>query len=146
MAPKGVRVPALFVDAAGDWWVDGERIVHARTLSVLSANVRLQAEGVWVTSIGHETAPFTFADTALFVREADLANGALRVRLSNQSVETLIAAQLRLGADDGLYVRVLDGRAWARFSRAAYQALLPHWQPAGDGLVLMLRGGPSRLG
>ena len=145
MAPPGVQVPTLFVDAAGDWFVDGERIAHARTLSVLSANVRLLPDGSWVTSIGRETAPFTFADVALFVREADLVAGVLTVRLSNETVESQIAAEFRRGADDGLYVRVLSGRAWARFCRAAYQALLPHWQADGEALVLPLRDGPARL-
>ena len=144
MAPPGVRVPKLFFDAQGAWFVDGEPIAHARTLSVLSHNARLE-QGVWVTSIGRETAPFTFADTPLLVREAELTNGALVLRLSNESVETLIAAEFQRGADDGLSVRILSGRAWARFTRAAYQALLPHGQPDGDALVLPLRDGPARL-
>lgn len=145
MAPPGIRVPQLFMDAAGDWFVDGERIEHARTLSVLSANARLGPDGVWVTSIGRETAPFTFADTPLLVREADLSGAVLTLRLSNDAVEIQREAEFRRGVDDGLYARVVSGRAWARFTRAAYQALLPHWQPDGEGLVLQLCDGPARL-
>jgi hypothetical protein len=147
-APEGVRVPELFFDAAGAWFVDGERIAHARTLSVLSANARLDDDGTWVTSIGRETAPFTFADVPLFVCEADVDSGILQLRLSNGAPELQTVAEFRRGTgsyDNALYVRILAGRAWARFTRAAYQAILPHWQADGDALVLALRDGPARF-
>jgi hypothetical protein len=147
-APAGVVVPDLFMNQDGEWFVNGGRIEHARSAQVLTENVRLADDGIWVTSIGREEAPMRFADTPYFVRSADFADSVLSLRLSDMSNETQRSAEFRRGEDNFLYVRVKHDKPieiWARFTRAAYQALLPHWQAAGEGLHLPLADGAAWL-
>jgi hypothetical protein len=147
-APAGVVVPDLFMNENGEWFVNGERIEHARSVQVLSENVRLADDGIWVTSIGREEAPMRFADTPYLVRSADFSNAVLSLCLSDTSSETQTSAQFRRAEDNSLYVRVKYDKPiaiWARFTRAAYQALLPHWEEAGDGLRLPLADAPAWL-
>ncbi len=147
-APAGVVVPDLFMNRDGHWFVNGERVEHARSVQVLTENVRLADDGLWVTSIGHEEAPMRFADTPYLVRSADFSNGVLALGLSDTSKETQRSAEFRRGEDNSLYLRVKYDKPiaiWARFTRAAYQALLPHWEEDGEGLRLPLADAPAWL-
>jgi len=120
LPPPGIKVPELRLTRDGDWYVDGERIFHERTCTVLTENVHLLDDGRLASSIGRETVPIIVDDVGFFVLAADVRADTLNVRLSDGS-EELVSA---LRTNDGrLYAQVKGGRAWARFSRAAHQSV-----------------------
>lgn len=138
--PPGLRIPELRLDRDGQWFIDGERIEHARSVQVLTENVRVATDGTLSTSIGREHAPIKVDDVPFFVTSATLDASGLCLRLSDTSEVVLAAPQLRSGDDGRFYVRVKAGLAWARFSRAAYQAIMPGLGEDEQGFYLMVRG------
>ena len=133
-------MPELRLTRDGRWFVDGEEILHERTLRVLTENVRLTEDGTFVTSIGRETAKIVADDAAFFVRTATIDGRGLVLALSDRSEETLATPHLRSGLDGALYCRVKGDRAWARFSRAAQQALAPSLVEEAGAVGLIVCG------
>jgi hypothetical protein len=136
--PPGVRIPELRLDRDGEWYVDGERISHERTCQVLTRNVYLRPEGGFGTSIGREHVPIVVDDVAFFVRSVEPDAAGLGLFLSDETAERQAVPELKSSADGRMYVCIKDGRAWARFSRSAHQALAPlvEEREGAYGLVL----------
>lgn len=137
--PPGLILPELRFDRDGCWFVDGERIEHARSVQVLTRNLRVLGDGSFVTSIGREVAPVKVDDVAFFVLDVEL-DTALHLKLSDEQREVQEAPVLSLDPQGRLYVRVKNGLAWARFARGAQQRLEPHWVARDQGIGLVLGG------
>jgi hypothetical protein len=138
--PPGIRIPELRLDRDGHWFIDGERIEHARSVQVLTQNVRIAADGSLSTSIGREHAPIKVDDVPFFVTGATLSAEGLCLSLSDTSEAVFRTPELRGAADGRFYVRVKEGLAWARFSRAAYQAIMPALGEDEQGFYLLVCG------
>jgi hypothetical protein len=139
-APPGVKVPDLRLDRDGRWYIDGEEILHARSVMVLTENVQLLQDGTFVTSIGRETVPIRIDDVAFFVCDCTLLDAGLGLVLSDRSEETIAEPVLRSGAEGRVYVQIKGGRTWARFSRGTHQWLQELWQERGGVIGLVVRG------
>lgn len=120
----------VYVDEEGDWYFEGNKIIHENILGLLFDSLRLRPDGTYVIEWNYTVCALDAADTVFVVARVD----RLKREGANQDSlwltfkhaargEPLDAASLWVGKDNVLYCRVGEGRFPARFSRPAYYQL-----------------------
>jgi hypothetical protein len=125
----------------GRWYNDDEPINNARIAKLFSRCLRETEDGRWQIAMADERAFVEIEDTPWVVTrvEGDATRG-FRLRLNDDSEESLDPATLSVGAGNVLYTRVKDGRYRARFLRPAYYQLAPAIDER-DGRFVLVAGG-----
>jgi uncharacterized protein len=124
----------LRIDKDGRWFYRQEEITHRRTYLLFSHSLTRDVSGRLVIRIGQEECPVEVEDTPFVVRTLTCIlteNGGLKsviLTLNDETQEVFDPLTLRIGPENIPYCRVRDGMFDARFSRAAYQLLLPFVQ------------------
>ena len=122
---------SLYIDREGRWFFQGEEITHRKTYLLYCRNLTRDESGRIILRIGAEEsfvevedAPFVVT-TLAFLRAEDGALKSIQITLNDETSEPLDPATLRIGNDHIPYCRVRGGLFEARFSRGAYQLLVP---------------------
>jgi hypothetical protein len=138
------RSSGLRLDREGRWLHEGRPVRHKRLAQALHQGIDRHPEtGETIVRIGAKWCYVEVEDAPYVVRSARVEGDRVELLLSDDSWEVLDPATLRIGAGGVPYATVKDGRFRARFSRAAYQALIPHLEEE-DGLG-SLRLGARRI-
>jgi hypothetical protein len=102
-------------------------------------------DGETIVRVGDQWAYVTVEDTPYVVNNVSPGESGLELLLSDGSRELLDPETLTLSGENDLRCRVRQGRAPARFSRAAWHNLLPLLtDEGGPALVLAGRTHPIR--
>jgi hypothetical protein len=137
------RGSGLRFDRDGVWWHEGGRVLHPRIAQVLSAGIdRHPQSGEYIVRVGREWCYVEVEDAPVIVRGAHVTGDEVRLLLSDGTEEALTPTELRFDAEGVLHTWVRGGRLPARFSRAAYHALLDLF--AEEGGVAWLQVGGRR--
>lgn len=129
----------FYIDKDGRWFYQGEEITHRRTYLLYCRNLTRDASGRMMLKIGEETCPVQVEDAPFVVKslETETTPGgeltSIRLILNDESREPLDPETLNIRSDNVPRCRVRAGLFEARFSRQAYQRLLPYIQQDGDG-------------
>lgn len=119
--PQGWTLPALRIDADGDWWDGDVQITHAGILGNLRGNLKRDAEGYFIQT--RVRIPVQVADAPLVVERIERRGDTLRAWLNDGREQDVDPATLRIGRGDVPYCGVAGGFE-ARLSRAAAYQLL----------------------
>jgi len=125
--PGASRQSTIVLDGEGRFWHDGARVDHpALERALRSWIARHPDDGRLILSNGYDWCYFR-ADDAAFVVDALRVepDGAVTLRLFDDTEEPLDPATLSLAASGVVYARVKGGRFDARFSRHAQTQLAP---------------------
>jgi hypothetical protein len=134
------QLPALRIDAEGDWFDGDQPITHAGILANLRANLRRDAEGYFIQT--RVRIPVAVDDAPFLVVRIERRGDALHAFLSDSTDERVDPGTLRLGPGDVPYCAVKAGAFEARLARAAaYQLLsLADYDPLTGRGALRLGG------
>lgn len=131
----------LRLDRDARWWHQGREVRHARLAQALHQGLdRHPGSGEFIVRLGHQWCYVEVEDAPFVVRAAIPAGERILLRLSDGATEALDPGTLWLGTGGVLYARVRGGAFPARFSRAAYHALLPVLEEHGAGVALHVGG------
>ena len=133
--PAGWTLPALRIDADGDWYDGDVQITHAGILANLRGNLKKDAQGYFIQT--RLRIPVDVADAPLVVSRIERRGEALHVWLNDGGEQDVDPATLRIGRGDIPYCTLATGFD-ARLSRAAaYQllALADYDEPSGRGAL-----------
>lgn len=137
-----IHTERLLFARDGQWYADGEPVVHRRLAVFFSKHLRRKAGGgfeIWVDERFHSDCDVE--DTPFVVRMIyGTSDGGFEIELNDESREPLDPASLSVGADDVLYCTVKNGAEKARLLRAA-QAALASSIDAADGEFFLTSGG-----
>jgi len=138
--------PGTFrIDRDGVWRHEGQEVTHPGVLQNLYANLQVDAQGHYL-QVGPSRIPVDLEDAPFVVTRVELTTlpedprQALRMCLSDGSVERLSPESLWIGSREIPYCRVKSGRFTARFTVSAWLQLAAFVeegpQPGQTALVL----------
>jgi hypothetical protein len=139
----------IHLDGDGRFWHEGALVEHPRIALAFHRGLERAPDGRPALRIGRTWCYIT-ADSTLYIARAALCTegsaGALavcRVRLDDETEEDVPLANgcVRIDPEGVLYVRVKEGREWARLRPAAQGALGVWVEQSGDGWALKTSGG-----
>jgi len=121
---------AIYVDAEGDWYYQGNKIIHPNILEFFCEHLGLNADGSYVVEWQQSRCLLGVEDTPLVITRVDRrrAGGSekeeILLMLKHLPTQELLdPASLVVGKDHVLYCKVRSGQFPARFSRPAYYQL-----------------------
>lgn len=138
----------LIIDKEGRWFFQEEEITHWRTYLLFNKNLIRDEKGKLKVRIGQEECLVEPEDAPFVVKSLDFnldSNGGLKsvtLVLNDASKEVLIPETLFIGPENVFYCLVRNRMFTARFSRNAYQLLIPYIQHAEEenGFFLVING------
>jgi uncharacterized protein len=142
-APPPVQ---LSLDRDGNWFHDGEPILHPQLKRLLDRSITVCEDGRVEVQVGNgarmERAFVSVEDLPYQVRDVEvLATGAVKVILNDESDEEIAPDALWIVGEDALYCHVKGGRFAARFLRQPYIRVASRFEEDGEGgFVLPLAG------
>jgi hypothetical protein len=138
--PPGLTVPALRIDAEGDWHDGNVQITHLGVLANLRGNLRHDAAGFFIQT--GVRIPVEVVDAPFVVTRIERRGERLHAWLNDGAEQDVDPATLRVGAGDIPYCAVKEGAFEARLSRAAaYQLLALADYDEGSGRGALRLGG-----
>jgi uncharacterized protein len=146
-APPPVQ---LTLDRDGNWFHDGQPILHPKLRRLLDRHLLVTDEGEVEVRVGNgdrveralvtvEELPYQVRDIEVSAKDNDA--GTLFVVLNDESREEITPDKLRVVGDDALYCFVKDGRYPARFLRSPYIRLASRFDEDGHGGFVLPLGG-----
>jgi len=124
----------LRINKEGRWFFQGDEITHRKTYLLYSRNLTRDESGRIILRVGREQCPVEVEDAPLVVTTVEFipfgpdGQEAIWLTLNDETREKLDPATLRIGPGNIPYCKVREGMFEARFSRNAYQLLVPHIQ------------------
>jgi hypothetical protein len=122
---------SIRIDKEGRWFFQGEEITHRKTYLLYNRHLTRDGAGRIILKIGQETCPVEVEDAPFVVKTLGFISAkqgslmSVELILNDESREPLVPETLRIGPHHTPYCRVRDGMFEARFSRGAYQLLIP---------------------
>ena len=130
----------IFINAQGEWWYEGSRIVHPEVLNLFKSSLTVDKEsGEFFIDYKGKRAPVKVAKTPYFIRDAEIkrdSDGSLCqviLEVDDGSRETLVPETLRLDDEGVLQVTVKAGQFAARCLQTAHFRLAELLQEDGAG-------------
>ncbi len=126
--------PSIRIDKEGRWFFQGEEITHRKTYLLYSRSLTRDESGRVILRIGREQSPVEVEDAPFVVRTLEFipfgldGQEAIWLTLNDETREKLDPGTLRIGPGNIPYCKVREGMFEARFSRNAYQLLVPYIQ------------------
>jgi len=120
------------IDKEGRWFYQGEEITHRKTYLLYCRSLTRDESGRMILRVGREECPVEAEDapfvvmTIEFMSDAAGEEESIWITLNDETREKLIPETLRIAPDHIPYCQVRNGLFEARFSRNAYQLLVPH--------------------
>jgi hypothetical protein len=124
----------LRIDKDGRWFFQGEEITHRKTFLLYARSLTRDEAGRIILRVGREQCPVEVEDAPFVVTTVEFipfgpdGQEAIWLTLNDETREKLDPATLRIGPGNIPYCKVREGMFEARFSRNAYQLLVPHIQ------------------
>ena len=124
----------LRIDKDGRWFFQGEEITHRKTYLLYSRSLTRDEAGRIILRVGREQCPVEVEDAPFVVTTVEFTplgfdgQEAIWLTLNDETREKLDPATLRIGPGNIPYCKVREGMFEARFSRNAYQLLVPYIQ------------------
>lgn len=139
---------SLRIDKDGRWFFRGEEITHRKTYLLYARSLTRDESGQIVLRVGREQCAVEVEDAPFVVRSLEFISSAgdegesIGLILNDESREELDPETLRIGPENVPYCKVRKGAFEARFSRNAYQLLIPRIQhdDSGSRFFLPLNG------
>ena len=125
---------SIWIDKEGRWFFQGEEITHRKTYLLYNRHLTRDQAGRMILKMGQETCPVEVEDAPFVVKTLNFISAeqgglmSVELILNDESREPLVPETLRIGPNHTPYCRVRDGMFEARFSRGAYQLLIPFIQ------------------
>ncbi len=122
------------IDKEGRWFFQEEEITHRRTYLLYCRSLTRDESGRIILRIGREQCPVEVEDAPFVVTTIESTPSgpgnleAIWLTLNAETREMLDPKTLRIGEENIPYCKVRSGMFEARFSRNAYQLLVPHIQ------------------
>ena len=117
----------IFINAQGEWWYEGNRIVHPEVLNLFKSSLTFDAErDEFFIDYKGKQAPVKIAKTPYFIRDAVVEKGSsgelvnVVLEVDDGSRENLDPETLVLDEDGVLQVKIKAGRFAARCLAAAH--------------------------
>ena len=127
--------PGLFLDRAGRWFHDGQRVGHRRLEALLHRSIsRASADDSLIVTTGRDRLPFIAEDAPLCVRAFDSAAQSASLALSDGTVEAVAPRRFVVDRLGVIRCPVHDGAFWAILSRSAAQILATYIEDDGTAL------------
>jgi hypothetical protein len=127
MARDELGAGDIYVDAEGDWFYQGNKIIREDILAFFYDHLEYTADGIFAIVWKDQRCVLKVDDTPWVITRVDRGTseeeGGEQVRLMLKHLsapEFLDATTLWVGKDNVLHARVRSGRFPARFSRPAY--------------------------
>ncbi len=127
---KGGFPPCLiYVDAEGDWYHKGAKIIRKDILRIFYDNLELTPSGLYVIRLKNEECYIENEDTPFVIQQVDVTTEEgeqkiFKITLKNiDETEILDPSTLWVGNHNVLYCVIRNGKFPARFSRPAYYQL-----------------------
>jgi hypothetical protein len=130
-----MKTSPIKIDKEGRWFFQGEEITHRKTYLLYCRSLTRDDSGRMILRVGREECPVEVEDAPFVVMTLEFVppgpNGeeGIWITLNDETREKLAPQTLRIGPENIPYCRVRNGMFEARFSRNAYQVLLPHIHP-----------------
>ena len=129
-----MKEASILIDKEGRWFFQGEEITHRKTYLLYNRHLTRDEAGRTILQIGREICPVEVEDAPFLVKTLECVTAgqgeleSVGLILNDDSREPLIPETLRIAANHIPYCRVRAGMFEARFSRGAYQLLVPFIQ------------------
>jgi hypothetical protein len=129
-----MNLSPLRIDKEGRWFYGDEEITHRKTYLLYCRHLTRDESGRIILRIGQEQCLVEVEDVPFVVKTLDFIlsdQGQLKsiwLTLNDETREQLNQRTLRIGPGNVPYCQVRGGAFEARFSRGAYQLLLPYIQ------------------
>jgi len=126
--------PPIRIDKEGRWFFQGEEITHRKTYLLYCRSLARDESGRIILRVGREQCPVEVEDAPFVVTTVEFTpfgldgQEAIWLTLNDETREKLDPGTLRIGPGNIPYCKVREGMFEARFSRNAYQLLVPHIQ------------------
>jgi hypothetical protein len=126
--------PPIRIDKEGRWFFQEEEITHRKTYLLYCRSLTRDESGRIILRVGREQCPVEVEDAPLVVTTVEFTPFGLDgqetiwLSLNDETREKLDPGTLRIGPGNIPYCKVREGMFEARFSRNAYQLLVPHIQ------------------
>ena len=127
-----MKESSMRIDKEGRWFFQGEEITHRKTYLLYCRSLARDDSGRMILRVGREECPVEVEDapfvvmTLEFVSPGPGGEEGIWITLNDETREKLSPETLKIGPENIPYCRVRNGMFEARFSRNAYQVLLPH--------------------
>jgi hypothetical protein len=127
-----MKTSPIKIDKEGRWFFQGEEITHRKTYLLYCRSLTRDDAGRIVLRVGREECPVEVEDapfvvmTLEFVSPGPGGEEEVWITLNDETREKLAPETLRIGPGNIPYCKVRNGLFEARFSRNAYQLLVPH--------------------
>jgi len=126
------------IDKDGVWYYEGNEMFRKDILSTFFQELERDSTGRYVIRHNEQVFAITVEDVPFAVKSIEPSQdeqgreGYFNILLTDDSVETLDPATLRMGEDNVLYCAVKDKRFEARFTRKSYYQFAEHIQYDSD--------------
>ena len=139
------RETKIHRDARGRWFNDGTEITHTLLTRAFDAWLRPAPDGSgrWCLSNDINWAYVGLEGPPRFVRSVDVSDGAVTLRLSDDTTAALDPSTLRQGPEGALYCDV-PGEMTARFDAHAMMQLEALIEEDDEGVFLRIGGARVR--
>ncbi len=130
-----MKTSPIKIDKEGRWYFQGEEITHRKTYLLYCRSLTRDDGGRIVLRVGSEECPVEVEDAPFVVMTVEFVSPVpgreeeIWLTLNDETREKLVPETLRIGLENIPYCQVRNGMFEARFSRNAYQVLLPHILP-----------------
>jgi hypothetical protein len=127
-----MKTPPMKIDKEGRWFYQGEEITHRKTYLLYCRSLTRDESGGIILRIGREECPVEAEDAPFVVMTIEFVSAgpgeeeSIWITLNDETREKLIPETLRIAPDHIPYCQIRSGLFEARFSRNAYQLLVPH--------------------
>jgi len=127
-----MKSPPLRIDKEGRLFFQGEEITHRKTYLLYFRSLTRDESGRVILRVGREQCPVESEDAPFVVKTIEFVSfgldgqEAIWLTLNDETKEKLVPETLRIGPGNVPYCKVREGMFEARFSRNAYQLLVPH--------------------
>jgi hypothetical protein len=137
---KGIKI-----DKEGNWFYYSRPIINKNVYLFFNQHIEKDEEDGYVLRIENETCKIQVEDTPYVVIRVDFVifgpekEESIKIRLNDETEETLDISSFYIGKDNVPYCRVKKGKFPARFLRQPYYQIAQHIQPEGpDRFYLFL--------
>ncbi len=121
------------IDKGGVWHYRGQEMFRKEIVNYFYQHLKQDPEGAYMIDLGEdccyievEDAPFVVQSVQPSPDDSTERPQAIRIRLSDDTLEELDPSTLSIGTGNVMYCRVKNGAFRARFSRPAYYQLADH--------------------
>lgn len=138
------------IDKEGTWYFKGVEMSRRDIVALFYQHLQQDANGQYFIRIGQQQCDVDVEDTAYVVWSVYWDGGhneskeIIYLLLSDDSIDELDPATLRIGKDNVLYCRIRNGRFEARFSWSSYHRLAGRVEhdPLRDAYYILLNSRP----